>query len=106
MSRKSLYTSWSGFPLFAIRTHHRRAALTGSPLATIFASFTSDRWDTGAHYCLSFFSAIGDPAMNESPLMPPYGYTFSKSEIEAVIVFIRMVSDRAYGAPGFVYAQK
>jgi len=35
--------SWSDFPLFTIRTHHRRAGLTGSPLATILASFTVDR---------------------------------------------------------------
>jgi len=38
--------------------------------------------------------------------MPPYGYTLSKSEIEAVLAYIRMVSDPAYGVPGFVYAQK
>jgi len=40
---------------------------------------------------LGALSAIGGPALNESPLMPPYGYTLSKSEIEAVIAYIRMV---------------
>jgi len=48
----------------------------------------------------------GGPALNKSPLMPPYGYTLSKSEIQAVIAYIRMVSDPPYGAPGIVYAHK
>jgi mono/diheme cytochrome c family protein len=55
------------------------------------------------------FAAIiahGGPALNKSPLMPPYGYTLSKSEIQALIAYIRMVSDPPYGAPGIVYAQK
>jgi Cytochrome C oxidase, cbb3-type, subunit III len=47
----------------------------------------------------------GGPALNKSPLMPPYGYTLSKSEIQALIAYIRMVSDPPYGAPGIVYAQ-
>jgi mono/diheme cytochrome c family protein len=48
----------------------------------------------------------GGPALNKSPLMPPYGYTLSKSEIQSLISYIRMVSDPPYGAPGIVYAQK
>ena len=48
----------------------------------------------------------GGPALNKSPLMPPYGYTLTKSEIQALIAYIRMVSDPPYGAPGIVYAQK
>jgi mono/diheme cytochrome c family protein len=48
----------------------------------------------------------GGPALNKSPLMPPYRYTLSKSEIQAVIAYIRMVSDPPYGVPGIVYAQK
>ena len=48
----------------------------------------------------------GGPALNKSPLMAPYGYTLSKSEIQALITYIRMVSDPPYGAPGIVYAQK
>jgi mono/diheme cytochrome c family protein len=48
----------------------------------------------------------GGPALNKSPLMSPYGYTLSKSEIQALIAYIRMVSDPPYGAPGIVYAQK
>jgi len=48
----------------------------------------------------------GGPALNKSPLMPPYGYTLSRSEIQAVIAYIRMVSDPPYKAPGIVYAQR
>ena len=48
----------------------------------------------------------GGPALNKSALMPPYGYTLSKSEMSAVIAYIRMVSDPPYKAPGIVYAQK
>jgi hypothetical protein len=48
----------------------------------------------------------GGPAMNKSPLMPPYGYTLSKTEIQGLIAYIRMVSDPPYHAPGMVYAQK
>jgi mono/diheme cytochrome c family protein len=48
----------------------------------------------------------GGPALNKSPLMAPYGYTLSKSEIQALIAYLRMVSDPPYGAPGIVYAQK
>jgi len=48
----------------------------------------------------------GGPALNKSPLMAPYGYTLSKSEIQALIAYIRIVSDPPYGAPGIVYAQK
>jgi mono/diheme cytochrome c family protein len=48
----------------------------------------------------------GGPALNKSPLMPPYGYTLSKTEIQALIAYIRMISDPPYQAPGMVYAQK
>lgn len=48
----------------------------------------------------------GGPALNKSPLMPPYGYTLSKSDIQALLAYIRMMSDPPYGAPGIVYAQK
>ena len=48
----------------------------------------------------------GGPALNKSPLMPPYGYTLSKSDIQAVISYIRAVSDPPYRVPGIVYAHK
>ncbi len=48
----------------------------------------------------------GGPALNKSALMPPYGYTLSKPEIQALIAYIRLVSDPPYRASGIVYAQK
>jgi mono/diheme cytochrome c family protein len=48
----------------------------------------------------------GGPALNKSALMPPYGYTLSKTEIEALISYIRLISDPPYYASGMVYAQK
>jgi hypothetical protein len=48
----------------------------------------------------------GGPALNKSPLMPPYGYTLSKSEVQALIAYIRMISDPPYQTPGMMYAQK
>ena len=48
----------------------------------------------------------GGAALNKSPLMPPYGYTLSKTEMQALIAYIRMISDPPYQAPGMVYAQK
>ena len=48
----------------------------------------------------------GGPALNRSALMPPYGYTLSKIEIEALISYIRLISDPPYHASGMVYAEK
>jgi mono/diheme cytochrome c family protein len=48
----------------------------------------------------------GGPALNKSALMPPYGYTLSKTEVEALISYIRLISDPPYSASGMVYAQK
>jgi mono/diheme cytochrome c family protein len=47
----------------------------------------------------------GGPALNKSALMPPYGYTLSKSEIDALIAYIRLISDPPYRASGMVYAK-
>ena len=48
----------------------------------------------------------GGPALNKSALMPPYGLTLSKPEIQAVISYIRLVSDPPYQASGTVYSGK
>jgi cytochrome c553 len=47
----------------------------------------------------------GGPALNKSPLMPPYGYTLSKSDVQALIAYIRTISDPPYQAPG-IYTKK
>ena len=48
----------------------------------------------------------GGPALNKSALMPPYGDTLNKSEIEALISYIRLVSDPPYRSAGTVDAKK
>ena len=48
----------------------------------------------------------GGAALNKSPEMPPWGYTLSKSEIAALVSYIRAVADPPYQAGGLVYAQK
>jgi len=47
----------------------------------------------------------GGPALNKSPEMPPFGYTFSKSDIQALISYIRAVADPPYHSAGVVYAK-
>jgi mono/diheme cytochrome c family protein len=48
----------------------------------------------------------GGQAMNKSALMPPYAYTLSKAEIQALIAYIRLISDPPNHSSGMVYAQK
>ncbi|HKR30357.1 MAG TPA: cytochrome c, partial [Terriglobales bacterium] len=48
----------------------------------------------------------GGAALNKSAEMPPYGYTLSKSDIQALLAYIRAVSDPPYPKKGVVYAQK
>ncbi|HET7208359.1 MAG TPA: c-type cytochrome [Terriglobales bacterium] len=47
----------------------------------------------------------GGPALNKSALMPPYGYTLSKSDIQALIAYIRAVSDPPYQRAGLLYSK-
>ena len=47
----------------------------------------------------------GGPALNKSPEMPPFGYTLSKSDIQALISYIRTVADPPYHSAGVVYAK-
>jgi mono/diheme cytochrome c family protein len=48
----------------------------------------------------------GGPSLNRSSLMPPYGSTLSKTDIQALIAYIRLISDPPYKAAGVVYAQQ
>jgi cytochrome c553 len=47
----------------------------------------------------------GGPALNRSALMPPYASTLSKAEIQALIAYIRLVSDPPYQPSGVEYAK-
>jgi mono/diheme cytochrome c family protein len=48
----------------------------------------------------------GGPALNKSALMPAWGNTLSKSDIQALIAYIRAVSDPPGRGAGPVYARK
>jgi len=48
----------------------------------------------------------GGPALNKFVLMPPYGLTLSKAEIQALISYIRLVSDPPYQVSQMVYGGK
>ncbi len=48
----------------------------------------------------------GGPALNRSALMPPYGWTLSKPETQAVIAYIRLVADPPYRPVGMVYGKQ
>jgi len=48
----------------------------------------------------------GGPALNRSALMPPYGSTLSKVEIQALIAYIRLVADPPWRVTGVVYAKR
>lgn len=47
----------------------------------------------------------GGPAYNKSAEMPPYGGTLQRSEIDALIAFIRAVADPPYRVKGLIYAK-
>ena len=48
----------------------------------------------------------GGQSLNGSALMPPYASTLSKAEIQALIAYIRLVSEPPYKAAGVVYAKQ
>jgi mono/diheme cytochrome c family protein len=54
---------------------------------------------------LSAIITHGGPALNKSALMPAWGNTLSKSDIQALISYIRAVSDPPYRTAGTVYAK-
>jgi mono/diheme cytochrome c family protein len=47
----------------------------------------------------------GGGALNKSPEMPPFGFTLSKSDVQALVAYIRAVADPPYRASGLVYAK-
>jgi mono/diheme cytochrome c family protein len=65
-----------------------------------------DTLNTMSDADLTAIISHGGPALNRSALMPPYGSTLSKSDIQAIIAYIRLVSDPPYRAAGVVYAQQ
>jgi mono/diheme cytochrome c family protein len=47
----------------------------------------------------------GGPGLNKSALMPPYGYTLGKAEIQALVAYIRLIADPPYRVAGMIYAK-
>jgi mono/diheme cytochrome c family protein len=47
----------------------------------------------------------GGAALSKSAEMPPFGYTLTKSDLQALIAYIRAVSDPPYRPSGLVYAK-
>ena len=48
----------------------------------------------------------GGPALNKSALMPAWGNTLSKADIQALIAYIRAISDPPSRGAGTIYAKK
>ncbi len=48
----------------------------------------------------------GGPAIGRSAEMPPWGYTLSRDEIQALVAYIRAVADPPYQTKGLVYAKR
>lgn len=55
---------------------------------------------------LTAIIAHGGPALNKSPQMPPYGYTLSKSDVQALLAYIRAVADPPASGRVLVYGRK
>jgi mono/diheme cytochrome c family protein len=53
---------------------------------------------------LAAIIADGGVALHKSAAMPPYGDTLTKTEIEALVAYLRAVSDPAYRPQGVFYA--
>jgi mono/diheme cytochrome c family protein len=75
--------------------------LTAKPHAFTDGSFFNTRSDAD----LSSIITHGGPALNKSPEMPPYGATLHKADIDALIAYIRAVSDPPYRSKGLLYAK-
>lgn len=50
--------------------------------------------------------AHGGPALNRSALMPPFGYTLSKSDVQALTAYIRAIADPPNQSRRLVYRAK
>ena len=54
---------------------------------------------------LTAIITYGGPALNKSALMPAWGNTLKKSDVQALIAYIRAVSDPPSGSAGPVYTK-
>ena len=78
----------------------------GGSLTAAGVTLLEYRNKTGSDAELIAIISHGGPALNKSAEMPPWGYTLSKSDIAALVSYIRAVADPPYEAGGVVYAQR
>ena len=76
--------------------------LTAKPHAFVDGAFLNKIGDAD----LLAIVQHGGPALNKSAEMPPYGRTLSKSDISALMAYIRAVADPPYQPKETVFAQR
>ena len=76
--------------------------LTVKPHAFTDGAFLNSVSDTD----LVAITTYGGAARSKSAEMPPYGGTLSKTEIEAMLAYMRAVASPPYRAKGLIYASK
>ena len=76
--------------------------LTAKPHAFTDGAFLNTVSDAD----LIAITTYGGAARNKSAEMPPYGGTLSKSDIEALLAYLRAVATPPYRAKGLIYASE
>lgn len=76
--------------------------LTAKPHSFTDGAFLNSLSDTD----LAAITTYGGPALNKSAEMPSYGGTLSKTDIEAVLAYMRAVATPPYRAKGLIYASE
>jgi len=65
----------------------------------------NDQYCDRCHNDLTAIISYGGPALNKSALMPAWGNTLKKSDVQALITYIRAVSDPPSRNAGAVYTK-
>lgn len=76
--------------------------LTAKPHAFTDGAFLNSVSDAD----LAAITTYGGAARNKSAEMPPYGVTLSKTDIEALLAYMRAVASPPYRARGLIYASQ
>ncbi len=76
--------------------------LTAKPHSFMDGAFLNSWSDTD----LAAITTYGGAALNKSAEMPSYGGTLSKTDIEAVLAYMRAVATPPYRAKGLIYASE
>ena len=76
--------------------------LTVKPHAFTDGAFLNPVGDT----VLAAIITYGGAARSKSAEMPPYGGTLTKTDIEALLAYVRAVASPPYRAKGLIYASE